>query len=190
MQSSVKILSLLCIIMLLAGCHTKRAVSQSSTPLEEEIQQPAWHTSIIQNARATVNLDGRTYQTNCSMWAVYDSLTILSVTPMLGIEMFRAEVTPTEVVIIDKINKRCLRTTYDEINRYVTPEVHYRDFQTLAAGEGLGPKKNEALIRYSALGKTVSMRLEYPNPMTDIPVSTRRLNTTNYQHITLDNLLQ
>ena len=169
------------------GCHTKRTVT--STPKKETTPQPTWHTRLIQGARAVVTLDGNTYQGTCSMWAVNDSLTILSVMPMLGIEMFRAEATPKEVVIVDKINKRYLRTTYAEINRYVTPKMSYTDLQNIATGEVVEPLKKEADIHYSALGKTVSLRITYPTPQTNVPINTTRLNITKYQSITLDNLL-
>ena len=69
-------------VLLLAGCGVKKkAVSEQSSAVSEP-EVPAWHTCLIQNARATVITDDDRLTANVTMQTVHDSKLVISIMPM------------------------------------------------------------------------------------------------------------
>ena len=91
----------------LVSCGTKKKVAEATAEPEviEEPAVPAWHTCVIQNARVTVNKDGNKFSSSVNMQVVRDSMLVISVMPMFGLEMMRLEANPLELTAIDKIQK-------------------------------------------------------------------------------------
>jgi len=176
----------------LSGCHTQKHLTQSE-PTTEEVTQAEpekWHTCLVQNAQGILTIGGQTISANCTMQAVRDSLVVLSIMPMLGIELMRIEATPTEIIGIDKMNRQYAKVTYDEINQIVTPTVHWDDFLQLASGELPTDTPNEAVIGYSALGYSFVLRVVYPEILTNVPVRAMHIDLSRYQQKTFSELLQ
>ena len=46
------------------------------------------------------------------MQTVHDSMIVISVMPMLGMEMMRVEATPTQIIAIDKLHGRYAKATF------------------------------------------------------------------------------
>ena len=173
----------------LSGCHTQKHLTQTEPePVVEET--PQWHTCLVQNAEGILTIGGKTISANCTMQAVRDSLVVLSIMPMLGIELMRIEATPTEIIGIDKMNRQYTRITYDEINRLVTPTIQWTDFQQLACGELPSETTGEAVIGYSALGYSFVLRVIYPAIRKDVPVRVTHIDLSRYQQKTFSELLQ
>lgn len=205
--SSTSIALILLVSMLaLAGCKTKQAATKTSSPsaasavvaeTAPEVVVPKWNTCRISNAQATVQWGKNSYNVSCSVYTTRDSLIILSVTPLLGIEMFRIEATPTEMVGIDKLGRRCLVCTYDELNRYIAPALTYDDLQRLAthdienADEYINGKGSENGKRqYNAMGQTIGLSVRYTEREQDVVVPTRRTDLSRYNHVTIEQFLQ
>lgn len=176
----------------LSGCHTQKHITKNESTIEEAAQtEPEqWHTCLVQNAQGILTIGGKTISANCTMQAVRDSLVVLSIMPMLGIELMRIEATPTEIIGIDKINRQYTQITYDEINRLVTPTVQWTDFQQLACGELPSETAGEAVIGYSALGYSLVLRVIYPAIQKDVPVRAAHIDISRYQQKTFSELLQ
>lgn len=170
--------------MLLTACRSKRI---APAPTQEVA---TWHTCLIQNAEATLYMQDNTVRSMCTIHTTHDSLIILSVMPMLGIEMFRLEATPSEVVIIDKMQRQYLRTTYEEANRVVAPRLQYSVLEQLATGEVITPNETQARIYYQVDKYRVGLSIRYPARQIDVPVQTRQLDLTRYQAVSIDTLLQ
>ncbi len=171
------------------GCHTTKHITKTETQVVEEPAAPQWHTCLIQNAQAVVTLGDETMRANCTMQTVRDSMMVLSIMPMLGIEMLRIEATPAQVTGIDKINHRYAIATYDEINRYLAPSITWHDLQALATGE-LPTGDKEAFVGYTAGEQTIMLHLTYPERQLDVPVRTQAANLVRYQQIDIHTLLQ
>lgn len=173
----------------LSGCHTQKHLTQTEPePVVEAT--PQWHTCLVQNAEGILTIGGKTISANCTMQAVRDSLVVLSIMPMLGIELMRIEATPTEIIGIDKINRQYTRITYDEINHLVTPTIQWTDFQQLACGELPSETTGEAVIGYSALEYSFVLRVIYPAIRKDVPVRVAHIDLSRYQQKTFSELLQ
>lgn len=118
MKRNSLLLLLVCAIAL-AGCRSKRAVQKPlddlSTQTVSEVlrQQPTFATMNISKMEvvATYGQHQMTFRAMARLFT--DSLLQLSIQPMLGIEMFRIEFTPTDFRIIDKWNRRYTENSYD-----------------------------------------------------------------------------
>lgn len=180
----------------MTSCHTTQHIAKTETEAQqEEAEQEAqttesqWHTCLMQNAQGVVTIGEQTLRATCTMQTVRDSIVILSIMPMLGIEMLRIEATPEQITGIDKINRQYAVATYEEVNRYLHPAVSYNDLQALATGE-LPTGKDEAFVGYTAGKQTIMLRLTYPARQTDVPVRTRGADLTRYQQIDIKQLLK
>ena len=166
------------------SCHTQQAAvqKQSAETLTEE--ETLWHTCLMQGAKATLTMDEQTITANCTMQVVRDSMLVISVMPMLGIEVYRLEATPEELIAIDKINHQYLRTDYAHINKYVTPSLTWEDLQQIASNEMQGGP----FIGYAIGEKTIALKITYPEKQTDVPVRMLHIDLSRYEQVVVENL--
>ena len=95
---------ILLLACMLVGCGVKKGVVESGKSKVES--EPAWHTCVIQGARGTVSTSEESFSAGMTMQTVRDSMIVISVIPMLGMEMLRLEATPKELTGIDKVHGR------------------------------------------------------------------------------------
>lgn len=60
-----------------------------------------------------------------------DSLLVISVQPLLGIEMLRVEFTPEKFIIVDKMNRRYTENTYDFLRYKLSVPLDFKLIQSL-----------------------------------------------------------
>lgn len=187
MQFDRYIVTILAAIVMIGCGVKKKAVSeQSSATGEPEV--PTWHTCLIQNARATVITDEDRLTANVTMQTVHDSMLVISIMPMLGMEMLRVEATPMELIAIDKIHGRYAQTTYAELNKRLTPSLNWDILQQLCSAE-LPTGSEKARLQY-ALGKqTIELVVEYNPRKTDVPVRVINQKLDKYTKIDISKWL-
>ena len=172
--------------LVLVGCGVKKGTAKSEEPKAESV--PAWHTCLIQNARATVITDEERLTANVTMQTVHDSMLVISIMPMLGMEMLRVEATPMELIAIDKIHGRYAQTTYAELNKRLTPSLNWDILQQLCSAE-LPTGNEKARLQY-ALGKqTIELVVEYNPRKTDVPVRVINQKLDKYTKIDISKWL-
>ena len=86
---------------------------------------------MTQRTQVTLTFDQHEYKTNCMLKVWKNELIVLSVTPVMGIELFRLEATPDQVTIIDKLNRRYTIMTYEDINKLSPRRISYKMLQLL-----------------------------------------------------------
>ena len=166
------------------SCRTQQAAVQTQpaeTPTEEE---KPWHTCLMQGARATLTIDEEIISANCTMQVVRDSMLVISVMPMLGIEVYRIEATPDELIAINKLNHQYLRTDYQQVNRYVTPPLRWEDLQQIASNELPGGP----FVGYAIGEKTIALKITYPEKQTNVPVRAQHIDLSRYEQVVVENL--
>ena len=177
------------LLLTLPSCGTKKKVVES-TPEPEVVAPapPAWHTCLIQSARATVNKDGTKFSSSVTMQTVRDSMLVISVTPLFGMEMYRLEATPMEIVGIDKIHGQYAKATYAEVNRKLTPELNWDVLQELCSAElPLGGER--ARLIYSFGDDVVELVVEYAPRQLDVPVRVSALPVNRYTQVDISRWL-
>ena len=168
----------------LTGCYTQKVAVQPQPTEPAEEKETLWHTCLMQGAKVTLTMDGQTISANCTMQIVRDSMLVISVMPMLGIEVYRLEATPEELIAIDKMNHQYLKTDYARINRYVTPSLTWEDLQQIASNEVVGGP----FIGYAIGEKTIALKIIYPEKQTDVPVRTLHIDLSRYEQVVIENL--
>ena len=185
----ILVLCPLSLLLTLTSCGTKKKVAESTQETKVETPAPpAWHTCLIQNARVTVNKDGTKFSSSATMQTVRDSMLIISVTPLFGMELYRLEATPLEIVGIDKIHCQYAKATYADVNRKLTPELNWDVLQELCSAElPLGSER--ARLIYSFGDDVVELLVEYTPRQLDVPVRIGALPLNRYTQVDISRWL-
>lgn len=176
----------LVLALVLAGCGTKKGVVESQESRVES--EPAWHTCLIQNARATVTTNNQQLSANVTMQTVRDSMIVISVMPMLGMEMMRVEATPVEVTAIDKLHSRYAQASYAELNNRLTPSLNWNDLQQLCTAE-LPTGEERARFAYIFGEQMIELVIAYTPRKLDVPVRVQHMRLDKYQKIDVSKFL-
>lgn len=174
--------------LLLAGCGTKKTVVENKVPEPVAPAPPAWHTCAIQGARATVNKDGTTFSSSITMQTVRDSMLVISVAPMFGIEVYRLEATPFGVVGFDKLHGQYAKATYAEINRKLTPSLNWDVLQQLCSAE-LPTGDQRARLLYTFGDDTIELIVDYAPRRLDGQVRVNSLPVDKYTQVDISRWL-
>ena len=122
------------------------------------------------------------------MQTVHDSMIVISVMPMLGMEMMRVEATPTQIIAIDKLHGRYAKATYADLNRRLTPSLNWDILQQLCTAElPTGPEK--ARIVYTFGKERLELIIHYPPRKLDVPVRMTNQRLTKYTEIDVSKFL-
>ena len=183
-----KIIGLLCAAIIMVGCGTsKRAVSPQTSDVSEPAV-PAWHTCVIQGARATILLGEEQISSSATLQVVRDSMLVISITPIAGIEIIRIEATPAEVIGISKIDGTYAVASYDEINRKLVPAVTWETLQQLCSAE-LPTGSDQARLVYMLDDKRIELAISYPARRLDVPVRVNHIRTDRYKKVDISKWL-
>ena len=145
MKKSVFVILCLVSALLLNGCAAKKKAAatagQQTAPEKVHIvtiqektiaAQPHFVSLYAPKTRFTINYEQRQISANGSITLLKDSILIVSVQPLLGIELLRLEATKYDVTVVDKMNKRYVQMNYDEIRNETGLPVQFADVQALA----------------------------------------------------------
>ena len=122
------------------------------------------------------------------MQTVHDSMIVISVMPMLGMEMMRVEATPTQIIAIDKLHGRYAKATYADLNRRLTPSLNWDILQQLCTAElPTGPEK--ARLAYTFGKERLEFIIHYPPRKLDVPVRMTNQRLTKYTEIDVSKFL-
>lgn len=131
MQINKHILSVaIILVVLLSSCSVSRRASSRYETLSQRAQ-----VSLIWNQQQ--------YNMSSTVRIWRNELIVVSVQPMLGIEMVRMEANQDSVWIFDKMNRRYVALSYNEITNKLHTKISYKmlqDFMTKQA-KGKAPLK-------------------------------------------------
>ncbi len=136
MNKIFRYITLLSAVLILAGCHTQQAGQKHRASHDRQVvektlaAQPIFQT-LDANMQLKLTAAGNSFSSNGRLQAICDSMMVLSVQPMLGIELFRIEFTTAEMRIIDKMNHRYATVAYQEIQQKVGLPITFGDVQAL-----------------------------------------------------------
>lgn len=139
------ILVLLLVISLFAACKTSKSIPKQEQPVVEadhtltpsemvmliQKNQPAFRTANVSKMSVSVDFKDRQLDVKASCKMVSDSAIHLSIQPFFGIELFKLEMTPTEMLVIDKTNKRYYQSNYGIFRSRFGVIVNYDAIQSL-----------------------------------------------------------
>ena len=184
-MKSEKYIVLILLALVLVGCGTKKKAVSSE---RLAVSGPTWHTCLTQG-QATVSTDEDKMSAAIMMQAVRDSMLVISVMPMLGMEMIRLEATPLEVIAIDKIHGRYAKATYTDLNRKLTPSLNWDVLQQICSAE-LPTGNERARLQYAFGEQTIELVIDYGKRQLDMPVRVVNQPVTRYQQIDISRWLE
>ncbi len=127
------------ILCLLTSCHTQKATTGVRHRVTAEQQlaqqtiaaQPLFRTAEASKVRIRLNVSEQKFNVSGRLSIITDSIIVLSVQPLLGIEIYRAEITPEQVLVVDKMNRRYVQMDYAEVGRQTGLPLRYEDVQAV-----------------------------------------------------------
>lgn len=166
---------------MMAGCSIKKGI-QNSEITNPPSEIPSWHTCLIQGSRVRVLRGDETLTSTVTLQTVRDSMLVISVTPIMGMEMLRLEATPQTLVGIDKLNGQYAETTFTELNRKLRPELSWKQLQQICTAE-LPTGDRSARLLYAFEDETIEIVLDYGERKLDVPVRVTKQRTDRYTKI-------
>lgn len=111
---------------------------------QEEKQSAVAGTNFTARVRATVTQGDKNITTNGTLRMRYDEvIQIILVDPLLGVaEVGRLEISPDNILVIDRINRRYVNASYDEFAALQTRNINFSTVQELFWREA---QKSDAL---------------------------------------------
>ena len=113
-----------------------------------------------------------------------NELIVLSVTPVMGIELFRLEATPDQVTIIDKLNRRYTIMTYEDINKLSPRRISYKMLQLLINKAG-----KEINLDLQAGTHTLQLKANMGQREYNNQKEPQMVNTNKYKQVSLREIL-
>lgn len=138
-RNSLFALACVLLMWLVAGCKTKQ-VSQKPTdqPAAYTVnqvltEQPTFATLHISKMSVVATYGTQQLSFRATVKLLTDSLLVLSVQPVAGIEMFRVEFTPSQFVVVDKWNRRYTENSYDFLRYKLGVDLRFDVLQNIVS---------------------------------------------------------
>lgn len=113
----------------------------------------------------------------------------LSIQPMAGIEMFRIEAGTNDVTIIDKLNRRYTRLTYDELAQ-MGVEMSMEELDSWIDNHILAHRSEPQLTMQVSRASMSGSAVIYTNTIqTDGNINMRPTNVETYRQVTLQQMV-
>ncbi len=149
----------------------------------EEPQSGAWEPQ-YQTAygRGMVTIFYRQQRLSSPVVVTYiaDSIVLASVQPLMGIEMYRLEALRDRARLFEKLNRRYVEMTYEEISQQTRRQISFDLVQQMVENVGLTyPIGQDTTLRYSGVEAKLSLQYRTVNqPVSAFPISTNGYNRT------------
>lgn len=143
-------------VLLLASCSSTRSVKkvQSIEGMTEKeylenvmVNAGGWDALTAKMSMA-ISLDGKgATKVNGTLRIKKGEVIQLSIAPILGIEVARAEISPDGVLVIDRMNKRYVQVSFAEVKELARADLDFHTLQALFLNEIFLPGKGDLTIR-------------------------------------------
>ena len=171
---------------LVASCSTTRKTSKM--PMVGGLTGSEYVEKVITSAPEWTNLSGKTSlelqlgkkektRVNASLKIQREEAIQLSITPVLGIEVARLELTPQGLLLVDRMNKRFVRASFVEVSELLHIDVNFHILQSLFLNELFLPGKKQ-------LGIEDVSSFVLATEGTHVRMQPRKIRRVNYQFFT------
>jgi hypothetical protein len=131
------------LLLMVIGCKTTRTVPKTdvvidpSAQLVEKVQitQPQYKTLYISKMTIQFVMNEQIVNVSANCKIIKDSAIHISFQPFLGIELFKAELTPESVKFFDKTNHKLYAFTYESLSERFGVELNFNSLQSLITNQ-------------------------------------------------------
>ena len=151
-----QLLGVALMVVILASCSTTKSIKKSHSI--EGMTETEFVENVIENAggwnaltaKISLSLDwegkGET-KVSGTLRIKKGEVVQLSIAPLLGIEVARAEISPNGILVIDRMNKRYGEVSFAEVKALVKADLDFHTLQALFLNELFLPGKGDLTAR-------------------------------------------
>lgn len=150
------ILGIAVLVLLLASCSSTQSLKKSQSI--EGMTETEYVESVISHAGGwdamtakmalSIDWEGKgTTKVNGTLRIKKGEVVQLSIAPLLGIEVARAEISPDGVLVIDRMNKRYVEVSFAEVKALANADLDFHTLQALFLNELFLPGKDDLTSR-------------------------------------------
>ena len=172
-----RLIPILVLCGLLSSCATKRQA------------EPRRYQTLSQKANVTLQFDQREYSMNCSVQMWRNELIVLSLQPVLRIEMFRLEATPDSMVVIDKMNRRYTTMAYDWGGKQLQPTPSFKMIQNFITPPALPKIKASSGKSFEVGNHRISIGCTFWQRDYNTLTEPKRIDLKKYKRVSLRDIL-
>ena len=172
-----RLIPILVLCGLLTSCATKRQA------------EPRRYHTLNQKANVTLQFDHREYSMNCGIQMWRNELIVLSLQPVLGIEMFRIEATPDSMIIIDKMNRRYTTLAYDLGEKHLQPTPSFKMIQNFITPPALPKIKASSKKSFEVGNHRISIGCTFWQRDYNTLADPKRIDLKKYKRVSLRDIL-
>jgi hypothetical protein len=172
-----KIIPILLWCCLLSSCAVQRQT------------EPRRYQTLTQKANATLQFDQREYSMSCSIQMWRNELIILSLQPILGVEMFRLEASQDSILVIDKMNRRYTTLAYDWASKAVQPTPSYKMIQDFVTPPLLSNVKASSQRTFEIGGHKIGIKCAFWQREYNTLAAPKRQDLKKYKRVSLREIL-
>ena len=140
----------ICFALLMGSCRTAKESAGSEKIFEDgQIRFGAYldnemeYESLQAKLNVEISLAGKAFSSRATMKIVKGQMIHLSVHPVLGIEVFRVVLTPENFLLIDRMNKRYVSESIDELEKTLSLKLDFEMFQALFMNQMFYPLQEQ-----------------------------------------------
>lgn len=166
---------LIIIVIITSSCSvSRRATSRYQT--------------LSQRAQISLTFDQHKYTMGSSVRVWRNELAVVSVQPMLGIEMVRIEATPDSVWIFDKMNRKYVALSYPEIRHTLNTNISYKTIQDFLSHQTTKDKQ-PIQLHFTSGKHQLKLSCTFSNREQNTLQAPTRTKTDKYKQVTLREIL-
>ena len=151
-----QLLGMVLMVAFLASCSATKSFKKSHSI--EGMTETEFVEKVIENAsgwealtaKMSLTLDlGRKGETKVSgtLRIKKGEVVQLSIAPLLGIEVARAEISPDGILVIDRMNKRYVEVSFAEVKALIKADLDFHTLQALFLNKLFLPGKGDLTVR-------------------------------------------
>ena len=151
-----QLLGMVLMVAFLASCSATKSIKKSHSI--EGMTETEFVENVIENAsgwealtaKMSLTLDlGRKGETKVSgtLRIKKGEVVQLSIAPLLGIEVARAEISPNGILVIDRMNKRYVEVSFAEVKALIKADLDFHTLQALFLNKLFLPGKGDLTVR-------------------------------------------
>lgn len=144
------------LMAMLASCSSTKSLKKSHSIegmteveyLGKVMENTGGWDALTAKMALTISLDGKnSTKVNGSIRIKKGEVIQISIAPLLGIEVARAEISPEGVLVIDRMNKRYVKVAFDDVKRLAKADLDFHSLQALFLNELFLPGRGNLTIR-------------------------------------------
>ena len=144
------------VVVMMASCSSTKTIKMSHSIegmteteyLENVMSNADGREALTAKVSMSVDLNGKgATKVNGTLRIKKGEVVQLSVAPLLGIEVARAEISPDGVLVIDRVNKRYVQVSFAEVKALANVELDFHALQALFLNEVFLPGKENVTAR-------------------------------------------